>query len=366
MNTVQVKWGLAGAVTLAAVLVSPRIAGPIAVGSLLVAWLLWQSSPSRKSPLPPGEARQLVTTPSTTVAALMALAGFGARSLGWPLGSFVCFAIAAVALLDLVVAMIATRRASATLTTDRTEILVGDMVETHLVLTGPRLPVSVTVGSPPSPSSALGLEPEDSETMNLKPHVRLVVDALPVEVRSTGLCGLLGFARRWPVPLSTPVSVGPWPVVPAHRLDLGGRRGDGGHRPSPVGDVVRGVRDYVPGDRRSQVHWKASARTGRLVVKEVEEPVAPALTLVLDLGRGDSAGEEAAGRAAWYMNEALQRGAQVVLATCEPGNRVSAPVDSTAEVIRRLARATLGPPPEPDLPPGGRVLRVSPRGDTWD
>ena len=361
MNTVQVKWGLAGVVLLAAFLLYPRAAGPVAVGSLLVAWLLWQSSPSRTSRLPAGETRQVVTTPSTTVAALLALLGFGAGGMGLPLGTFVCFAIAAVGVLDLVVAQIATRRGSATLTAERTDILVGDTVRAHLVLTGPKLPVVVTLG----PSPAMGLEPADRETMGLQPNVRLVVDALPVEVRSTGLCGLLGFARRWPVQLPTPVSVGPRPVVPEHRLHLGTRWGDGGHRPSPMGDVVRGVRDYVPGDRRSQVHWKASARTGRLVVKEVEEPVAPALALLLDLGPGGPAGEEAAGRAAWYMNDALQRGAGVVLATCEPGAQLSAPVRSPVEVIRRLARATVGPPPKPDVPPGGRLLRVSPRGDTW-
>jgi uncharacterized protein (DUF58 family) len=263
------------------------------------------------------------------------------------------------------------------LTTERTEILVGDRVVVHLVLTGPRLPVSVKVGT--SRAEVIGLEPADRETMNLKPNGRFVIDALPVEVRSTGLCGLLGFARSWPFPLAAPVSVGPRPVVPEHCIDLGARWGDGGHRPSPVGDVVRGVRDYVPGDRRSQVHWKASARTGRLVVKEVEEPVAPVLTLLLDLGLGGPAGEEAAGRAAWYMNEALQRGVEVVLATCEPesvrallaepdtgGAPLWAPVRSPDEVIRRLARASVGPPPEADVAPGGRVLRVSPRGDTWD
>lgn len=44
-----------------------------------------------------------------------------------------------------------------------------------------------------------------------------------------------------------------------------------------------GVRDYRPGDARRQVHWRSSARAGRLIVKEFAEETQPGLTIALDL-----------------------------------------------------------------------------------
>lgn len=44
-----------------------------------------------------------------------------------------------------------------------------------------------------------------------------------------------------------------------------------------------GVREYRPGDARRQVHWRSSARAGRLIVKEFAEETQPGLMLALDL-----------------------------------------------------------------------------------
>jgi len=46
---------------------------------------------------------------------------------------------------------------------------------------------------------------------------------------------------------------------------------------------VAGVRDYVPGDSFNRIHWRSTARTGRLIVKEFElDPMAD-IWLFLDL-----------------------------------------------------------------------------------
>ena len=127
---------------------------------------------------------------------------------------------------------------------------------------------------------------------------------------------------------------------------------------------MRGVRDYVRGDPLRHVHWRASARRGDLVVKQVEEPAAPRLDLVLDLGAGGSAGERAAGRAAWYAAEARRRGYTLVLWTAEPEGPVAASAASAVDANRRLAAAVGGPTGAP--PPGaGAVLRVTAEGDRW-
>src|SRR5262249_8469532 len=61
-----------------------------------------------------------------------------------------------------------------------------------------------------------------------------------------------------------------------------------------------GVRDYAPGDPVNRVHWRSTARLGRLIVKEVEHEPTADLWLALDLdaepqrGTGPAPTEEAA------------------------------------------------------------------------
>lgn len=45
---------------------------------------------------------------------------------------------------------------------------------------------------------------------------------------------------------------------------------------------LRGVREYVPGDRLSHVHWKTSAHTGDFKVKQFEPETQPEFTVMLD------------------------------------------------------------------------------------
>lgn len=85
-----------------------------------------------------------------------------------------------------------------------------------------------------------------------------------------------------------------------------------------TGELPLGVRDYRPGDDPRRVHWRASARLGHLVVKELETDLLPYLTVFLDLdasnrsGLGRQSGLErlvriaasclaTAGRDGWYL-----------------------------------------------------------------
>jgi uncharacterized protein (DUF58 family) len=45
---------------------------------------------------------------------------------------------------------------------------------------------------------------------------------------------------------------------------------------------LRAVRQYVLGDEVRLLHWKATARTGQLMVREYADPAQPLLTVVLD------------------------------------------------------------------------------------
>jgi uncharacterized protein (DUF58 family) len=57
-----------------------------------------------------------------------------------------------------------------------------------------------------------------------------------------------------------------------------------------AGAVYLGVRDYRPGDELRRIHWPATARRQRPVVKEYESDLVPYLTLFPDLDRSTRAG----------------------------------------------------------------------------
>lgn len=74
-----------------------------------------------------------------------------------------------------------------------------------------------------------------------------------------------------------------------------------------------GVREYRPGDSRRHIHWRSTARAGRLVVKEFAEETQPGLTIALDLrtssviGSGDETSLELAIKIAATLARYAQR-----------------------------------------------------------
>lgn len=283
---------------------------------------------------------------------------------GSRLALFVCFAGLLAVILDLGLAVLATRRVRVTVDDTPTDAYVGDTVPLTLSVTGPSLLFHVRMVAK---GPFLIVTPPASGRLVAVADRREVVTEVEVEVAGSGLCGLVTCARRRRVPLPRPLAVGPRPLAPPHPFpELFGAWGEGTPRPAAVGDVVRGVRDYVPGDPVRRVHWSSSARRGDLVVKEVEEPGAPRLVVVLDLGGGAAAGEEAAARAGWYAYEALGRGYEVVLATAEPNGGVTGRVGPPSDVNQRLARAVRGKPrPPAGGPTREAVVTVTPQGDSW-
>jgi uncharacterized protein (DUF58 family) len=312
-----------------------------------------------------GWTRQTRATMGTAGALIVAGVGWTAwRNTGSRLAAFVCFAALLAILVDLVLAVVATRHVKATVDGTPTNAYVGDHIPFTLSLAGPGLhfqvkgfkDAAVVTATPPASGRLPGFADR-----------REVVTQMEVEVAGSGLCGLVTCARRQVVQLPVPMHVGPRPMAPPHPFpELFGAWGDGVPRPSAMGDIVRGVRDYVPGDPVRRVHWPSSARRGDLVVKEVDEPAAPRLVVALDMGGGGVAGEAAAGRAAWYAYEALRRGYEVVMATAEPAGQVTGRVGPPTDVNQRLARAARG---APRLPSGGAgrsaVVMVTAQGDTW-
>lgn len=101
----------------------------------------------------------------------------------------------------------------------------------------------------------------------------------------------------------------------------------------------RGARPYVPGDPQHRVHWRATAHTGTLMVKELERPTGRQVTMVVDLPADPDEAERVAGSALGTLIELLDEGETVVLQTWESTGPVTRPVADRRQSGRRLARA---------------------------
>jgi len=52
------------------------------------------------------------------------------------------------------------------------------------------------------------------------------------------------------------------------------------------------IREYAPGDARRQIHWKSTAKTGRLMVRQYEESRRSRMAVVLGLATGEYASDD--------------------------------------------------------------------------
>jgi uncharacterized protein (DUF58 family) len=110
-----------------------------------------------------------------------------------------------------------------------------------------------------------------------------------IPLRSKGPFGLFGVKKTLHVP--DEVLIYPY-YHPLNRLHLLETRelAERQTRRVGVGSQVVGTREYRPGDSLRQIHWRSTARVGKLVVKEFAEEDQPSLTVVLDLEITSSVG----------------------------------------------------------------------------
>lgn len=62
-------------------------------------------------------------------------------------------------------------------------------------------------------------------------------------------------------------------------------------KPWPSGLEFYGMREYAPGDELKRIVWRASARVGKLMVREAEEGITDHITIILDTDRGSHSWE---------------------------------------------------------------------------
>lgn len=254
----------------------------------------------------------------------------------------------AVLLLGTVVPWVAVRRIQVH-ARSRRDAAVGDHVPIEVELSGRSSLCEIRVLDPTGPWVAAtapseGVVPHLADRRGLFHHVR-------VEVRVTAPLGVFEARRVHLVELPFAVEVAPralpvdWHPAPAPvhgEVDPVGSAGRSG-------DLVRSVRPYVSGDPANLVHWPSTARTGSLVVRELERPSPVGQAVVVDLRNLDMETERAAAYALGACRAVLAAGGELLLSTCEHDGPVVGRVRTPLDAGRRLARAVPGPPgPVPD------------------
>jgi uncharacterized protein (DUF58 family) len=284
---------------------------------LLLAIVIGASSP------PPATDRQILVLVWTAMAASFVV------GIGWPL--------------------VVVRRVQLAVSSPR-DATVGDLV-----------PIEVRIAGRVGSCELRALDPTgewhriDGASTGIVPHLadrRGVFRVVRFEVRVTAPLGVLAAHRTFEVAVGHPVDVAPKPLtvgwLPAPVPLDGGT--DDASLAALGGDLVRSVRPYAPGDPAHLVHWPSTARTGSLVVRELEPPAPIGQALVVDLRDLGPDKERAASYAHGAARAVLAAGGALVLCTAEVGGPVSERVRTPIDAGRRLARAVAA---EPGAPPDG-------------
>ncbi len=144
----------------------------------------------------------------------------------------------------------------------------------------------------------------------------------PLTIHSFDPLGLVYLPTT--LPGHNEVIVYPQPL-PIPEVVLGGAGGRQTVEVRPVGRAgesadFHGIRPYVQGDDLRRVHWKATAHTGKLAIKEFEYRYSGSIQVILDLQAGvylgggeQSSRETAVTLAASVLNHVLQAGNQAGL-----------------------------------------------------
>ncbi len=166
-------------------------------------------------------------------------------------------------------------------------------------------------------------------------------------VEGTDVLGLVTKAKEYPT-APTEMLVLPRPIPCAVELPAAGGWGVSEAETGQTrgaGIEPRGVREYRTGDALRTVHWRSTARTGRIMVKEFEAGSQATVALMIDRKKGHEVGKGAdtsleamIGNAAFLVETLLRQGVRVLLPQIDPDVPNHANVqDRTVEAFRALA-----------------------------
>lgn len=198
--------------------------------------------------------------------------------------------------------------------------------------------------------------PGETTELRLEPHRRGTLTRIELRISSASPFGLLWWTQLRLVELPRPLVISPAPDPGSARLRQTGdddatpgpdERGRVAPRPVASAPLERGeirsIREYRRGDSPRTVHWRASAHTGALMVRESERDEEPPVRVVADLPDDADAAEPQASSVLGRIVALLDDRRRVVLETSESGRAVSGEVADQLDAGRRLARASRNP-----------------------
>jgi len=233
---------------------------------------------------------ETVTSAGWLLLAVLAAGVVGGLALGW-VEAWVVAAVALLLLLFCVPFLFGGHDYRVHLVLDRDRVVAGTDVDAHLEIRNqshrPALPgiVDVPVGEGLVEAHVPLLLPgaEHRENLVIGAHRRGVITVGPMTIARGDPIGILRREVAWPQVEQVfvhPVTV-PIPSTSAGNIkDLEG---------SPTRDIVpadlsfHAIREYAPGDSQRHVHWKSTAKTGVLMVRQYEETRRARIAVVLDL-----------------------------------------------------------------------------------
>ncbi len=174
------------------------------------------------------------------------------------------------------------------------------------------LTVSSKLPMPPHKSKIRIIKPLTGQSWTLKPGAKLPAEhcgSLHIELHKPGIFDYLGiFGLKAGKTTGQTVLVLPNPVEMEIPPDLTNRLAPRWKR-KPGGGYAENyeIRQYQPGDHLNQIHWKLSAKTGELMLREPVEPEQGLMLLTMDLSGTTSELDTKLGQLLWLSQWLLER-----------------------------------------------------------
>lgn len=175
------------------------------------------------------------------------------------------------------------------------------------------LAISCIIPAPPFRGRLRVTHAITGQTWTLRPGQALptqVCGCLKIEVIRARVYDYLGLLRL-PIRRKDAAGVYIWPEsVPIARTPDFALQPPRRWKPKPGGGFAENhdLRLYRPGDNLQQIHWKLSAKTGKLILREAMEPIHKPIRLTLDLSGTPEELNRKLCRLRWLGELLLQRG----------------------------------------------------------
>ncbi|MGK0716161.1 DUF58 domain-containing protein [Leucobacter sp. W1153] len=267
-------------------------------------------------------------------------------SFGWIEAWFVALAAAAL-LLTAWPFLLGSRDYRASIRLSRQSVVAGGEVHAEIEVensaTRPQLPalIELPVGEALREILVPMLGGQQSATMSaVVPAMRRgVVRVGPLTVARRDPLGMLGREVTWPDSHLVHVHPVTAPLPPGTAGLVRDLEGAPSRRLTDADLSFHAVREYAPGDALRNVHWKSTAKTGTLMVRQFEESQTARVAVLFDARRDEYASDDefelGVSLAASLSVQAVREGRERFIASTWAPGRVRPSVDGVEEVPSR-------------------------------